>query len=86
MTTRIIPEKRELVCDVCDAVTQEGFGANSRRRRGQLVLKQDMFCFMGDRQGTEAKVYDLCDDCLSQAETLIKNMKEARNGSVSTNQ
>lgn len=71
MSVKRIPEKIEIVCDVCGVLTHQSFGKGRRRQSGTLIFKQHALDALGDPAADGTLEFDLCDACLNRLRETI---------------
>jgi hypothetical protein len=72
MTTKIIPESKEVICDICQKTCNNDFNNPARRRQeGQLILKRHALDMYGDPAADGTVKFDTCDSCLNLIEDAV---------------
>jgi len=61
MSTKVYPEKREIICDVCMRVCGS---ETPRLHHAKLVLKRDALDYQNNACADASLDFDLCDECM----------------------
>lgn len=64
MTTKIIPERKIVRCDVCTRVLGYGPGEVAHLHNAKLTLKRDALDYQNNACADASLVFDLCDECM----------------------
>lgn len=79
MATRVVPEHRIVICDVCGIECHKNIGKGARKREASLTFKTHMFDMLGDPAADGTTYFDLCDDCAQKlSSTINEKIKELR--------
>lgn len=75
MSTKRIPEKVEVYCDVCNSLC--GPGGKRRTMGGHIRIKRDALDYQGSPVADGSVDFDACDSCLETVSKAINAAAEA---------